>query len=87
MAETHTTYRLVTKDDELVNRLVADIERFIAANGGHECSYKVVPGVGDKYKGFTRHVYLHLRSKQIAGKALAAIAGLAQMDRRETHKE
>jgi hypothetical protein len=78
------TFRLVSKDDALVARVVADIEHLVRhehhdPSAPHPMNYKVVPPMTHDAKGFTRIVYLHTRSDEAAALARKGIADIAAM--------
>jgi len=83
------TFRLITKDDALVNRLVQDIERVVKqvqhdhALGAHPLAFKVVPPLTHDAHGFTRIVYLHTRTDEAAALAKQEIADIGAMTCRE----
>lgn len=77
------SYRLVTKDDALVSRLVADIERLLLHEHDlaerHDLTYKVVPPLTREAQGFTRCVYMHTRTEKAAVRARQYIHDLAAL--------
>ncbi len=83
MSEQARTYRLVTKDDSLVARLVADIERLLQQEQGlaarHDVTYKVVPPMSHDARGFTRCVYLHTRTEQAATRVKLTVRDLSAL--------
>jgi hypothetical protein len=83
MAEART-FRLITKDDALVGRVVHDIERLLRherpdPSAPHPISYKVVPPMTHDASGFTRIVYLHTRTDEAAELARKEIADIGTM--------
>ena len=83
MSEQARTYRLVTRDDALVTRVVADIERLLHHEhdlaARHDVTYKVVPPLSHEARGFTRCVYLHTRTDTAAVRARQYIHDLAML--------
>jgi hypothetical protein len=83
------TFRLVTKDDALVARVVHDIERMVKqeqhehAAGPHAVTYKVVPPLTHEARGFTRTVYLHTKTEEAAALARSEIADIGAMTCKE----
>jgi hypothetical protein len=87
MAE-QRTYRLITKDDALVRRVVRDIEHAIHLSHEHDhtahvFTYKVVPPMNRDAGGFTRTVYLHARTDEAAALAEKEIADIKAMTCRQ----
>lgn len=81
------SYRLVTKDDALIARLVADIERLLrheqALAERHDLTYKVVPPLSHDARGFTRFLYMHTRTEKAAVRARQYIHDLGSLTCRE----
>lgn len=77
------TYRLVTKDDALISRLVADIERLLHHERDlaerHDLTYKVVPPLSHEARGFTRFIYMHTRTDKAAVRARQYIHDLSAL--------
>jgi hypothetical protein len=78
------TYRLITKDDTLVARVVHDIEHTIHLihehdHTAHVLTYKVVPPMAVAAAGFTRTIYLHARTDEAAALAEKEIGDIKAM--------
>lgn len=77
------SYRLVTRDDALIARLVADIERLLRHEHDlaerHDLTYKVVPPLSHEARGFTRFIYMHTRTEKAAIRARQYIHDLAAL--------
>ena len=84
------TFRLITKDAALVNRVVNDVEHIIRheqhehVGGLHPISYKVVPPLSHAAaQGFTRTVYLHTRTDEATAQVRSGVADIAAMTAKE----
>ena len=88
MSEPTRTFRLVTKNDALVHRVVHDIERLVKQEHehgleAHEVTYKVVPPLTHDARGFTRTIYLHTKTDRAADLARKEIADFGAMTCKE----
>jgi len=90
MSEPARTFRLVTKDDALVHRVVQDIERLVKQEHqhehgleAHELTYKMVPPLTHDARGFTRTIYLHTKTDRAADLARKEIADFGAMTCKE----
>jgi hypothetical protein len=65
----HCTFRLVTADEGLISKLDDEVKHLLEHHDRSEFEFKISPGRGEKFRGFTRHIYLHAKSDAAASLA------------------